>query len=269
MFPQYQAFMDESLSSEELVLGGYIQTAEVWASFARDWEQLLPLGIKDKYGNSQFHMTEMKAAGKMREVELFSAVIDKHNLFPISFRMNLPCFHKAVSIVEERFHLQRISVNWERWSDPYYFSFRHFLDGFHDRLETLAPHIVPLTEKVDFYFDRRSEQTKLLEAWSIVREDMSDDFESRFGENPRFENKKDFLGLQAADFWAWWVRNWYEEDDSEIPTKLELMDFGPWRGKRRPCVVSSVSEEYVVEALTILTLEGMVKSGGPPKPYTV
>jgi hypothetical protein len=216
-------------------------------------------------------MTEMKAAGKMKEVEQFSNVIDKHNLTPVSFRMNLPSFRKAISIVEERFQLQQITVGWERWNDPYYFSFRHFLDQFHAIIlfDPEMDFIIPSAEKVDFYFDRRSEQIPILEAWSVVREAMPEEEEARFGDNPRFENKQDFLSLQAADFWAWWVRKWYEEDDSEIPTKIKLMDFGTWRGKKRPCLVTSVSEDYIVEALTLMTLDGMAKKGGPPKATTL
>jgi hypothetical protein len=269
MVLRYQAFLDESHSShtdEEFVLGGYVQTAEVWASFAHDWELQLPFGVKDKYGKLQFHMTEMKE--RMSDVKLFSDVIDKHNLLPVSFRMNLPNFRRAISIVEERFQLHQITVGWERWNDPYYFSFRHFLDQFHVlRSEPDMSFIVPPTEKIDFYFDRRSEQVPILEAWSVVRATMSEEEEARFGENPRFENKQDFLGLQAADFWAWWVRKWYEEDDSEIPTKLRSMDFGTWRGKKRPCLVTSISEEYIVEALTVMTLDNMAQTGGPPKPH--
>jgi hypothetical protein len=260
----YQAFIDESLSDEEFVLGGYVQASDIWANFVTDWERLLPFGVVAKNGKRQFHMTEMRAAGKMKEVEQFSGVIDKHNLFPISFRMNLPCFRNAISTVEKRFIQQGIEIDWERWSDPYYFGFRHFFHGFHEVREireALEPEI-PLSSKIDFYLDRRSEKAQILEAWSEVVGRMSEEEKARYGETPQFENKQDFLQLQAADFWAWWVRHWYEEDDSEIPAKLDLQDFGGWRGKRRMRFVSSVSEEYVVEALTNMTLDNFVGHRG-------
>lgn len=74
---QYQAFMDESQSREVFALAGYIQTAEVWANFARDWELLLPLGTKTKTGKLHFKMSEMAHFGKMAQVENFHAVIEK------------------------------------------------------------------------------------------------------------------------------------------------------------------------------------------------
>jgi hypothetical protein len=258
MVLQYQAFIDESDKNEEFVLGGYIQTAEVWANFVRDWKPLLALGVKDKYGNLQFHMTQMKE--RMNDVKLFSDVIDKHNLFPVSFRMNLPCFRRAISVVEERFAQYRVEIDWERWSDPYYFSFRHFLHGFHQKRHAIEPEI-PLSDKIDFYFDRRGEGAVISQAWEDVRARMTEEEEELYGENPRFENKQDFLGLQAADFWAWWVREWYEEDDSEVPTRLRLQDFRGWRGKRRLNITSSASEEYIIEALTNMTLETLSKRG--------
>jgi hypothetical protein len=261
----FQAFIDESESSEEFVLAGYIQTAEVWANFARDWEEVLPFGTRAKNGIFHFHMTEMNYAGKIADVEKFSAVIDQYDLFAVSFRLNLTCFRNAIRIVERRFLQQGIEIDWERWSNPYYFSFRHFLEQFH-HLRHVIEEDFPLTEKIDFYFDRRSESIPILQAWSEVRARMSEETEKLYGENPRFENAQDFLGLQAADFWAWWVRSWYEEDDTEAPTKLETLDCGGWRGKRRPRFITSASEEYIIEALTMMTIERIAKQGGPTRP---
>ena len=55
-----QAFIDESGKNDWFVLGGYIASAEAWAAFSKDWEQILPLGIRDKKG---FHFTCMRRVG--------------------------------------------------------------------------------------------------------------------------------------------------------------------------------------------------------------
>src|ERR1700688_2027339 len=36
-----------------------------------------------------------------------------------------------------------------------------------------------------------------------------------YGAAPRFEDDQQVLPLQAADFWAWWVRKWYDQNDDE------------------------------------------------------
>lgn len=40
-----QAFVDESFSNEEFILGGHIATAESWALLSKEWEQLFLKGI--------------------------------------------------------------------------------------------------------------------------------------------------------------------------------------------------------------------------------
>ena len=260
---EFQAFMDESQSKEEFVLAGYVQTAETWASFARDWEQILPLGTKAKNGRFHFKMSEMSYYGKMAEVERFSGLIDKYDLIPVSFRMNMQCFRNAQLRVERMAAPIGMTIDWGHWANPYYFSFRYFLDEIHLH-KGIFEEDVPLSEKIDFYFDNRTESGPILAAWSEVRERFPEQIERHFGANPRFEDDQDFLGLQAADFWAWWVRNWYEEDDTEVPDKLEVLDFGSWHGKRRYRLVFSASEGYIFERLRLITVQNFADGNIDP-----
>ncbi|MGB6171717.1 MAG: hypothetical protein WBG12_07110, partial [Xanthobacteraceae bacterium] len=61
-----------------------------------------------------------------------------------------------------------------------------------------------------------------------------DEVQQFYGAKPRFDSDQKLLPLQAADLWAWWVRDWYEEDASDLPDKLKALDFGQWKGKKRP-----------------------------------
>jgi hypothetical protein len=61
----FQAFIDDSYSSEDFVIGGYIGTAETWAAFAKDWEVIRPLGTRAKNGRQHFKMSEMAHQGRM------------------------------------------------------------------------------------------------------------------------------------------------------------------------------------------------------------
>jgi hypothetical protein len=59
----WRAFSDESerkdKDSDVFVIQGCISTADRWANFAREWEELLPpFGRSDSHGY-YFHMTEM------------------------------------------------------------------------------------------------------------------------------------------------------------------------------------------------------------------
>jgi hypothetical protein len=260
---EFQAFMDESASRDEFVLGGYIQTAETWAKFALDWERLLPFGTVAKNGKRHFHMTEMAYYGKWSDVQKFYAVIDEYEPVPVSFRMNLDDFRSAQERMKIFAKDMNWSIDWGLWSNPYYFSFRNFLDEFHKR-RYVFEEAVPLTEKVDFYFDDRSESAPIIAAWSEIRRKMPEETERYFGANPRFENDQDFLMLQAADLWSWWVRHWHEEDAADWPDKMRDFDFGSWRGKKRKAIRFSIGERAILERFKFMAVENLAEGNVDP-----
>ena len=56
-----QAFIDDSYKSDGVyVLAGFVATAEAWANFARDWEELLPLGVRDRDGKFHFKLLKWR-----------------------------------------------------------------------------------------------------------------------------------------------------------------------------------------------------------------
>jgi hypothetical protein len=73
-----------------------------------------------------------------------------------------------------------------------------------------------------------------------------------FGTAPRFESDECFLPLQAADFWAWWVRRGYEDGKLGMYSQGE---FGTWRGHKHIVHLGiSLSEDDIVRN-TIQTLK--------------
>ena len=80
----FQAFIDESYSKHEFVLGGHIATAEQWAALGKEWEQCLPkfglLAPKNKFNKTHhFHMAEMAMTPeRMQRVQIFYRVIEDH-----------------------------------------------------------------------------------------------------------------------------------------------------------------------------------------------
>ena len=81
-----QAFIDESVSTKGMfVLAGHIATAEAWACFAKDWEELLPYAVRDKNGEFNFKMRDMALSpDRMSRVPAFYKVIEKYALLSVS-----------------------------------------------------------------------------------------------------------------------------------------------------------------------------------------
>ena len=270
MVLNFQAFIDESVSNVtgEFVLAGHIATAENWARFTKDWEPLLQYGTRDKHGNLHFKMSEMaQNKERMAGVPLFAKVIDEHVYNSISCRMNLEDFVGAQQRFKSFATAMRWTPNWGIWKNPYYFCFRGLMDAFHRDRAKFHPHI-PLDEKVDFIFDDRSEKRPIYDAWDEILARMDSDVRARYGATPRFENDQDreFLPLQAADFWAWWVREWYEEDVSELPTKMGNFDYGTWRGRKRRLITIFLTEDKIFEELQALAVQNFAEGnfiGGP------
>lgn len=204
----FQAFVDgrSGAPDGDFVLGGYIAPAETGAQFSKDWEEILPLGTRAKNGKFHFKMSEMaRSDAGLERAEVFYRVIEKYDLVPIACRLNLQDF------AEEKRRLVALAAQWNAygdfssWSNPYYFSFRMMMDRFHDQKAEAKD--IPLDEKVDFIFDDQTEKSYILASWDAILAARSEESVERYGSTPRFENDQEFLPLQAADFWAWWVRD--------------------------------------------------------------
>lgn len=255
----FQAFVDDSLTpGGEFVLGGYVATAETWAEFAKQWEELLPLGTRARNGKYHFKMSEMaQSPERMKRVPSFYGVIEKNVRLAISCRINLTDFARARKRVEEIAIKMDWSINLFRWANPYYFVFRGLVDDFHRERQTLKS-VIPLDETVDFIFDNRSEKSFILSAWDEYLARQPEAIKDYYGATPRFEDDQKFLPLQAADFWAWWVRKWYEEDAIALPDKMRNLDFGNWRGKKRFAISAfSYDEDSIVDRFLGLAFENI------------
>jgi hypothetical protein len=257
----FQAFIDDSVTGpspdREFVLAGHIAPAEAWAKFAKEWEELLPSGTIAENGNFHFKMSEMgQTPERMERVPPFYWLIENHVTMSVSCRMNLTDFQKARERVRSMALGFGLVIDFVRWNNPYYVVFRGLIDVFHLERELIKSEI-PLDEQVDFIFDDQSEKSFILAAWDEYLAAREDDIRDYYGATPRFENDQKFLPLQAADLWAWWVRRWYEEDAAQVPDKMRAFDFGKWRGKRRPVLAFSYSEERLVETLQVQLFENM------------
>ena len=193
-----QAFVDESFSNEEFILGGHIATAESWALLSKEWEQLLPsFGTLNSDGKYHFKMSEMALSpDRMERVQAFYRLIEDNVLTSISARLNLIDFRRAQERATFLATRMNWTVNYGIWTNPYYVAFRILLDGFHQQRNNFTS--IHAGEKVDFIFDDRVEKAPILQAWDEYLENRDDEVRARYGATPRFENDQEFLPLQRS-----------------------------------------------------------------------
>jgi Protein of unknown function (DUF3800) len=201
----FQAFIDDSSTPGRVfVLAGHVASADTWAKFSKDWEQMLPYGTLNKDGRYHFKMSEMATnPERMARVQAFYRIIGDHDLTAISCAIDERDLRNAVSRI---WSLNRF-INVGVFMDTFFFVFRALVDHIHEH-RNLLPML--REEKIDLIFDNQSQKNKIIGAWDLFVSSRHPSIQSRFGATPRFEDDNDFLPLQAADLWAWWVREWYE-----------------------------------------------------------
>jgi hypothetical protein len=205
-----QAYIDDSVTEGgTFVLAGAISTAAKWAAFSAEWEQMLDHGLMGSNGQKYFKMSEMaQNPERMSRVPWFYTILANHTICLLSFSFNLADLASAQSRILVPGH----GVSWDKFGSPYILAMRSLFDMFHLALPKLLEWMsLPLGAKVDFIFDERAEKRQVHALWDSYISLWGEDVRARFGNEPRFENDQDFLPLQGADLWAWWVRAWEEK----------------------------------------------------------
>jgi len=194
-----RAFFDESADDEYFVLAGYISSVPKWAAFSDEWDKLLNHGMTHYPRLDEFHMTEMFSSdARMEMVPWFYRLIEKHVECALSYAVNV----RELNEEFDRFNWPSWLLGHEVLRNPYLLGFKFIFQLLHFGRDDLG-----ITEKVDFYFDRRlQDETRCREGWSIMSADPT--YRDMCGNGPEFHDSKIDLPLQAADFFAYWVREW-------------------------------------------------------------
>jgi hypothetical protein len=249
LFVVLRAFIDDSYTRNgTFVLGGYIATVEAWAKFSEEWENMLPYATRAKNGKYHFKMSEM-AAGHMDRVSAFYRIIEDNVLMSLFCKVDIVETTRA----KDRMWAEYGSIDWRFINNTHGLAFRCLMDIFHVGRSRPGPinELLPPDKPVDFYFDNHSSKGAIIDAWEDYIAARSDSVRGLYGATPRFESDQDFLPLQAADFWAWWIRRSYENRSLD---RILAGDFGAWRGaKAIPGIAMSCTEEDLVSSFwTIL-----------------
>lgn len=255
----FQAFMDESYTrygkNDSFVFAGGIATAESWALFASEWEALLPEhGQMDKAGNKYFHTSEAPKDSPAHE--LFWRVIENRVPALVSSQFYLSDFESAM----KRLYYPGHHLKVDRDVSPFTVGFFCLMNTFHNHREKMTQ-VIPMAEPIDFYFDNNPEHKGFFRAaWDKYIERVSEEGRRHlYGVEPRYEDDKQFKPLQAADYWASWVRRWY--DEGGIPRvrkhKFDRFERSP---QKRLYIDINWDEEGLVQLMSRMG-QGIDKSG--------
>lgn len=261
LFMNLQAYVDDSYDQGGFfVLGGCISPAKDWATFSKEWEATLPTkGVLGADGIYRFKMSEMAALPeRMDRVPIFYSIIEKYVLGFLSVRLEINALRRA----RERITTGNgFPIIWDEYADPFYIAFRFLFDMFHLYREEMTRGI-PLDQKVEFYFDEQSQKKTIFAIWDNYIKHRGDE-SKYYGNVPRFENDDEFLPLQAADFWAWWVREWCKSGATENIGKPAFYSFERPSTSRPHMYISVPVDENAITKNLVNSLRKIVPPDVP------
>lgn len=248
-----QAYIDDSWDEDGCyVLAGYVASAEEWAAFSREWEAMLPRATLQADGHYRFKMSEMaQSPERMSRVAGFHNVINKHVRMSIASVLDLKDHRLALERYRTPF--PTITMDWGGFNSPFYTAFRCLMDGFHRiRSDSTQPtskyfKTLPAGQPVDFYFDDSTEKGTVLRVWDEYMSHRGPLAKELYGSTPRFEDDERFLPIQAADFRAYWVREWATEHGVKNAASGRF----PFKSAAKTIdnLIFSVSEDEMADAL--------------------
>lgn len=240
-FMVMQLYFDESGDEDFFVIAGYIATPEAWAELSKEWERLLPLvSLPDADGLREFKMNEIiQSEERMAHVPAFYRLIEQYVDHCVSIAFRPSELESAI----KRIKVTNYRVTIKDYDKPYLFAFRLLTDLLNRRREDMK--FFDQDAFVDLFADENSLKGTVQRSWFKVISQLPEHEAKRFGDTPRFEDSRLFPPLQAADFWAWWVRRWSAEHG---PLGMESAAF-PWKHNLRvpPKTIVWAPEQWIAE----------------------
>ena len=221
----WRAYIDDSRDDEDeglFVLAGYIAQAHEWAEFSKEWEEMLP--FLPKYMDS-FKMSTLMMSEEGKEKALaFYRIVEKYEFWGLS------CSYKKSDLINAIDGIQWPDMeNLEKFKrdlkNPYFFGFKAIINVLCQEQGQMG-----ISEPVNFVFDEQNEKKRVLEAWDLLKESTPEAERKLMGVMPVYEDEKIVMPLQAADLFAWLVRDW---ETKQIDWMEEGRPF-PWSTDTKP-----------------------------------
>jgi hypothetical protein len=231
MIIQPQAFIDDSGSEPQspiFILAGFVTSADRWAAFSKEWQAALD----EKPILEYFKMSEAaRLKEQFDEKRGWNETKRDDQLITLTRIIN--------KYAEARIHASMRNDNFEKYvkslpvpqrklgtDSPYIMVFMQIILAM-----AVAGDRVGVKDPCDFIFDEQGSFSKeALEWWPIFKELVKNSTKSdlsRFVESPPiFRDDKQFLPLQAADLYAWHLRqNHVQNQILLVPASRVLRQF--------------------------------------------
>jgi len=205
-------FFDDSGSEptgDQFVLGGFLSTADGWAAFANGWQEVLALSPSLEYfkASEAFSLRGQFSRGRgwnddLRDerVRKLAHVIRQHAKLGVSASIQHAHFEKYMRVIP--------AVGRRLATDQAYpYLFFRLMTG-----QLILSEKAGLLDRHDVVMDEQTGmEDEIREIWPGYREMLAKHGRAHYapmlGSQPYFLNDKEFLPLQAADLYAWHVRD--------------------------------------------------------------
>jgi hypothetical protein len=196
----FQAYIDDSNKGDKklFVLAGYLATVERWAAFSDEWQRLLDMKSPHYRRLEYFKMQEMQSQADRERCSWFYRVIENHAQVALSFVVNPKVL---LSAVREYDWPQQVPLH--RYENPYNYAYTSLVGGIVRSQKKFG-----INTPIDFIFDDTAEKARAIHGWERVKSGAPAKLRRLVGDPPSFKDDKQVLPLQAADLYAWWVREW-------------------------------------------------------------
>src|SRR4030095_12684282 len=160
LLAMFQAYLDESTSNPVhegvFVMAGWISTAEKWAVFSDEWQELLDYRSAHYRKIDYFHWNEMRSDRDKERIPWFYRVIEKHAIAAISVVVDMP----AVNRVFKETDWPREAEDLEIAKNPYSIAFSSTLWALLRSQRQLG-----IDSPIDFIFDETSNKVQCMQGW--------------------------------------------------------------------------------------------------------
>lgn len=233
-----KGYFDDSKADNEgvLVLAGYVASVAGWDAYTQACQYLLN-GIPLE----EFKMNELmhSQAGKEKILWLYKQAIENNVAARIAVIAPIGELKEAIDSFPWPGNIQ----NYELFKNPYFLSWKGIVSTItHGRIEAGNPNPIELV------FDRQNdEEDKILQGWLDFKKTATPKDIEMVGGMPLFDDSKKILPLQAADFYAWYVRKWFIEsrNDTEFEKKIDSQPFDWEAGRNIPHQTIKLSKPVI------------------------
>jgi len=160
-------------------------------------------------------MSEMASINRMHNVSAFHNLIVKHAEASVSLTLNKFVLYDIIDNIEAHAliisHMKEAPLNIdsikEFWRDPFYTAFYIFIINLL-KIPLEKPQLYNFSDPLEFIFDETSKKSKIVFGWEQFKAELDSRYRDLITGRINFEDDEKFFPLQAADFRAWWIREW-------------------------------------------------------------